>query len=893
MANEKVMASVTLKSRSGLSVFRDIRKLSLSRIDDFRPKTDQVDQVVNLLIQAGFTIEAQTEVGVSFSGPEDLFQSEFGVTIRRRTKLMQMPGIRPREFSFYEASRPQFMSGRIEPIAEAVQLAIPGIPFHDANPPAPNPPYYFLNVLTDVPARLNVTPVHAAGTTGAGVRVSMVDSGFVTRITETHVSTNSTHVTVDHAVRHVQGVWLATDPGHAGTNYFTGGSFAGGIITLGTALAGAATNVQVVYSCIHPHYLAHNYNIDDIRTVGGLDVNTDEYGHGSGIAANLLAVAPGCTFSFVKAGPNLDFPLAAFQAAMQHQNPDIITCSWGVGGADQQSIFLEVANAVANGIVVLFAAGNGAIDDSFGIISHTNLISVGGAYPIQGGGFRASNYASSFESTIFTNPQRHCPDVAGLVGEQPLGCLIMLPTEPNDTLDQEFAGAGAFPNGDNTATDDGWLVASGTSSATPQTAGVAALLLQQHPDLTPMAVKNILENSARDIQIGSSANGDAADPGWDAATGFGLIDGQAAINYLQANQFNPYIRDSVEDNGTEPVVADRLYASPDIIVRNEQVDDPQGELGQTAKHNYDLCDKVEDGQDNYVYLRVQNRGTLTGNCTATVYFTDPGMFADPTHWTNIGQVAIQGLLPGEFRVVGPLVWPDAQIPGSGHYCMISILDSPDDPAPDLTAIHSTDDFVNMVRNCNNVAWKNIDVEDIVPGGSSYWSFYIEGPQGAGHQADLEINLNNFPAAAVVLVKVVKRLADTAALDHMTVTGQSQIYTTLRHLGGIGELEGMDFKSNEKTKVTIYYSIPANVPAGTYSIVATLRVDGSTVNSYSKIVNFSFFAYIGNRRSLEIHKRECPWVAKMSSYNKMPLADLEQARRHGFDNCAICIGGSLR
>lgn len=893
MTNERVMAYVTFKSRSGLSVFKDIRKLSLSRIDEFRPKTDQIVQVINMLTEAGFTIEAQTEVGVSFSGPIDLFQSEFGVTIRRKKKLLHVPGVAPQEISFYEASKPQLMNSRMEPFVEAIQLATPGIPFHNSNPPAPNPPCYFLNVLNDLPACLNVTPLHAAGITGAGVRVSMVDTGFVTRITETRVPTNSTHVTVDHTVRHVQGVWLATDLGHTGTNYFTGGSFAGNTITLGATLPGATTNVQVIYSCLHPHYLTQNYNIDDIRAVGGSDVNTDEYGHGTAEAANILAVAPGCTFSFVKAGQYLEYALAGFQYAVQNQNPDVITCSWGIGDPDRTTLLLEIANAVSKGIVVIFAAGNGHTEAD-GTVTHPNLISVGGAYPVQGGGYRASNYSSSYDSFIYTSPQRHCPDVVGLVGELPRACLIMLPTEPNNEMDQDLSSSGAFPNGDNTAINDGWCLCSGTSAAAPQTAGVVALLLQQFSTLTPMAVKNVLENSARDIQTGSSANGDTADSGWDAATGFGLIDGQAALNYLQANEFSPYIRDSVEDNGTEPVVADRLYASPDIIVRNEQVDDPQGEMGQTVKHNYDLCDQVEDGQDNYIYLRVQNRGTLAGNCTATLYFTDPGMFASPASWTKIvDKLPIQNLLSGEFRVVGPIVWRDAQIPSSGHYCLISILDSPRDPAPDLTAVHSSDDFVNMVRDRNNVAWKNIDVVDVIPGSSSSWSFYMEGPQGTGHQADLQINLNNFPATATVLVKVIKRLVDTAILDHMIVADQSQIYTTLKHLGGTGRLEGMDLKSNEKTKVTVYYSIPANTQAGTYSMVATLQVDGNNVNSYTKIANVSSFAYIGNRRSLEIHKRDCPWVTKMSPYNKTPIDDLEQARKHGFDNCATCIGNSLR
>ncbi|MFP7756266.1 S8 family serine peptidase [Thermodesulfobacteriota bacterium B35] len=897
MTSEKVMASVILKSRSGLSVFRDPDRLTLSRVKDFRPESAKVDEVAGRLVEAGFTVEAQTPVGVSFSGHPELFEEEFSITVRRKTLVLQQENMLARELFYFEASKPQFMNSRLEAEAEAVQLAIPGIPFHNALPPAPNPPYYFLNVLNDVPTLLHADALHAAGITGTGVRISMVDTGIVTRVTETHSSTGTSSVVVNHTIRDVQGVWLATDPGHTGVNYFIGGNFAGTTITFGTPLPTAGTDVEVVYSCLHPHYLAQDYTWGDIRAVGDLDINTDEFGHGTAMAANALAMAPGCTFSFVKYsdGAWSNFPLAGFQAAIQHQNPDVITCSWGTLGIDN-ALVLEIVNAVANGIVVIFAAGNGHTDNPAHIVTtvaHPDLISAGGGYPIQGGGLRASNYASSYDSFIYTNPQRHCPDIVGLVGEQPRACLIMLPTEPRNTMDLDLASSGAFPDGDNTAVDDGWCVCSGTSAAAPQTAGTVALLLEQRPGLSPMAVKNILENSATDIQFGMSHNGEHAGPGWDPATGFGLLNAAAAVDYLRPGRFDPYIRDSVTDNGTEPVGAARLWASPDIIVRNEPVDDPQAELGQTLKHHYDLSDQVEDGQDNFIYLRVQNRGTLAGDCTATIYFTDPGMFANPAVWTNIGQVTINDLAPGEFRVVGPVTWSDSQIPTSGHYCLISVLDSPSDPAPDLTAITSEHDFTNMVRDSNNVAWKNINVEDVIPGGASSWSFYMEGPRGTGHQADLEIDLMSFPAGATVLVKVVKRLAETATLDHLTVADQSQLYTTLAHSGGIGALEGMDFKSNERTKVTIYYTIPNNAPEGNYTMRVTLRVDGDNVGSYTKIVNVTHFSYIGNRRSKEIHRRQCVWVRKMSHYNRIPLVDLEEARRRGFDNCAFCIGGSLR
>lgn len=903
MTQERIMASVTLKSRRGLSVYSHFTKLSPRRIDEFRPRTTHIDQTANLFAQAGFTIEAQTEMGISISGAKELFAAEFNTKLTKKRIVVGKHRNIIQKVSYFAATQTDLMSARVSEFVETVRLAVPGVPFHLVN--APNPAYYWLDVANDVPAILNTNNLHAAGTTGAGVRISMVDSGFVTRVTEQHISSTSTRVVVNHEVwGEVQGVWLATDVNHTGTNYYTGGNFINNVLTLGTPLPSASVMVEIVYSCLHPHYTNHGYTIDDIRTVGGLDLFCDGHGHGGAEAANVLAMAPGATFSFVKAGENFQFTHAGFQAAVADQNPDIITCSWGTGGINN-ALYGDIANAVANGIVVIFAAGNGHTDNPGGggakAVAHPDLISVGGAYPIQGGGFRASNYASSYDSFIFTNPQRHCPDIVGLVGEQPGGILIMLPTEPGNIMDSNgpfglACGLGEnFPDCDETGTDDGWCVCSGTSASAPQTAGLAALLLQRFPGLSPMAIKNILENSSRDIITGLSNNDDNATAGWDAATGFGLIDSQAALNYLQPDIFNAFIRDSIMDNGTEPVVTNRLWASPDIIVRSEAVDDPQDELGQTVKHRYDLCDEVEDGQTNYIYLRVQNRGTLAGDCTADVYFTDPGMFANPANWIKVNgsPVAINDLQPGEFRVVGPIEWNDTDIPNTGHFCLIAILDSTADPAPDLTTINSINAFTQMVRDRNNVAWKNIQIEDVVPGGSSSFSFYMEGPQGTWHQANLEVDCSGFPAGGQVLVKVVKRLVDTATLNNMDIANESAIYTTLNHHGGIGRLEGMDFKSNERTKVTVYYQVPESTADGDYPIRCKLFIDGNDEGGYTEVVRVAGFAFVGNRNTRELHRKKCPWIHKMSSYNKIPFGDIRQAHRRGFDNCAYCIGDSKR
>ena len=728
-----MMASVILRPRGRVSMIADIRKLSIERLHEFGPTDRSMNRCFTFFKRQGFTIAAKTDVGMSISGPRELFESEFRVKIEPCRVRVPLTAKASRLVSFYRSSG-RMMHDRIQPHAEAIRFATPAIHFHYATPPIPDPKYPskspFLKVLKDVPARLNVASAHARGITGKGIRISMVDTGFINQVAEKHRSTAAKKVSVDHPIRNVEGVWLATDPWHKGTNFWEGGSFAGTEITLGQALPGPATRVEVVYSCLHPHYTAHGYTIDDIRAVGDLDVNTDEVGHGTAEAANIFAVAPGATLSIVKANTDkISYPLAGLQLAKQYQNPQIITCSWGLLRPESDSenptqhfpdpaLLLEITHAVRNGTVVVFSAGNkDTADDTRGdtrkiSVSHPMVISVGGAYPLKGGGFRASNYASSFESCLYSDLSRHVPDVVGLVGEQPKGILIMLPTQPWSVMDDGFGSVGTrqkwdvFPKADNTKRDDGWCVASGTSAAAPQAAGMAALLLQRYPGIRPMAVKNILENTAYEVATGFSFPRQAARPGWDPATGFGLMDGEAALRYLREGAFRPFLRDTIEDNGTEPVIADDLSASPDIIVQRESVEHPRLVFGQSAKHRSNLCNAGEREREKFVYLRIQNRGTLAGNVTAEVYLASSKTLGKPASWENIGKLNIYDLFPGEFRVVGPLVWP-AELPGPVRPHLIAILDSPGGPAPNLLNIHSANGFKDLVRSTKNVAWKKL------------------------------------------------------------------------------------------------------------------------------------------------------------------------------------------
>ena len=287
----------------------------------------------------------------------------------------------------------------------------------------------------------------------------------------------------------------------------------------------------------HPFYDWHGYNYNGTLAPDAINVNTDDFGHGTAEAANIFAAAGDIDFVGVKMGGN---PTLAFKAASDLE-PAVMTNSWGydlAGLAALPNFLLPLEAAIIDavrrrGITVCFSSGNGQIAFP-GMMP--DVLAVGGVYAyenLMGGDFQleASNYASSFDSLIY--PGRHVPDVCGLVGMQPRAIYIALPLQPGCVIDAGLGGF-PFPYLDETTPDDGWAVISGTSAASPQAAGVCALLKQAQPGLSPQLIKTILKASARDVQAGASNNAQPAGPGQDGATGAGLIDAYAAYRLARS-----------------------------------------------------------------------------------------------------------------------------------------------------------------------------------------------------------------------------------------------------------------------------------------------------------------------------------------------------------------------
>lgn len=296
---------------------------------------------------------------------------------------------------------------------------------------------------------------------------------------------------------------------------------------LGAEVAGAdgsGVPVAVVdtgFFVSHPAFASRGFDFTAV------DPQADEVGHGTAMAWNLLNVAPRCRLK----GYWKDDPFALERAA--DAGALVISCSWGWPDEQTHPNFqLSLRSVIEDdGVAVLFAAGNG---ERFWPASHPLVIAVGGVFADPGdSALQASDYASGFRSDVYRD--RTVPDVSGLCGLAPRGIYLPLPVPPASLKDVTQHGF-SWPDKDETGLDDGWIYDSGTSSATAQVAGVAALLVQraiaQGRTIRPDQIKRCLQASCAAVTTGRNAFGVPAVGQPNVAVGWGLVNARAALEAL-------------------------------------------------------------------------------------------------------------------------------------------------------------------------------------------------------------------------------------------------------------------------------------------------------------------------------------------------------------------------
>jgi serine protease AprX len=227
--------------------------------------------------------------------------------------------------------------------------------------------------------------------------------------------------------------------------------------------------------------------------------------HGNMCATDVLGMAPDARIYDIRIsnGNAISAALAGFQWAInQHRvdgTPHILTNSWGIFQESWDPAYArdpnhpftrKVVEAINEGIIVLFAAGNCGANCPDGRCASDS------------GPGRSIWGANSHPAVMTVGAVNLHEQLAGYSSQGPGALSASKPDFCSITHFRGYFGSD-----------------SGTSAATPVTAGIVALMKQARPALTHAEAKDALIRTAKDI----------GPAGWDQHSGQGIIRGRAAL----------------------------------------------------------------------------------------------------------------------------------------------------------------------------------------------------------------------------------------------------------------------------------------------------------------------------------------------------------------------------
>ena len=281
-------------------------------------------------------------------------------------------------------------------------------------------------------------------------------------------------------------------------------------------------------------------------------------------------------------------------------NADIISCSWSFSGwasyVDEAIEYALDCGRNGKGSIVVFAAGNDedggdyyyddegvyccndstyGDDISYPANSNPRILTVGGITP---SGRRTTK--GKLEDGYVVTWSSNYGEELDVVAPSVLICTTRYPNIQSGSNSLYNAGFG------------------GTSAACPHAAGVAALILSVHPDLTADQVVSIIEYTAKKVNPNLYAyqvDGVHANGAWNEEMGYGLIDAGTAVEIAYKASRTTIVKD-------EQIWGYGRYTDYDVEVENVIVRD--GGLFEIDKeHNVVLKRNilVEKGGELIIY----------------------------------------------------------------------------------------------------------------------------------------------------------------------------------------------------------------------------------------------------------------------------------------------------
>lgn len=480
---------------------------------------------------------------------------------------------------------------------------------------------------------------------------------------------------------------------------------------------------------------------------------------------------PNCQIMFIRL-PNTDFYQGRAFDYARSEGAHVITNSWGfaIGNPCTTTLCGAINNAATLGrgglgSVVLFAMNNPNVNDcqvvNPDISSIPNVIAVS-----------RSNSLDEFDDSGFGN----CMDVLAPSYDG-------FTTRTLGITTTDVTGAGGYDPGDYTSSFNG------TSSATPLTAGVAALLLDVNTGLTRLQVQRLLQDTADKIEPGAGAYADttgfSAPAGDNATHGYGRINAYEALRVAAPTSMGGrggvdiFLRDNRLDWGNTTgylgeQASNTLFASSRGFIPHWQsvdikVDSSAGgysaPLTTSAAFDAFVSENPRSSEINFVYVRVHNRGPVTAGqvrvklqwafaglglpaLPGDFWTAFPGDPAPGSSWNVIGSANINNLAYSGSSVAGcPLratpdcfggsdnsrialfTWNaptfDPAQPSPSHFCLFAVIDSSDDQIDPQSKAIFAPDTITP--NDNNVTHRNVNLIDTGVREVRAFSFYVRNP----------------------------------------------------------------------------------------------------------------------------------------------------------------------
>jgi len=249
----------------------------------------------------------------------------------------------------------------------------------------------------------------------------------------------------------------------------------------------------------------------------------------------------------------------------------------------------------------------------------------------------------------------------------------------------------------------------GTSAATPHVAGLAGLMLAYNPDLLPDDIKKVIQETADKV---GSPNGGYKD-GWNKYMGFGRINAKKALKKLKKDypyqSADVYIRKSLADDGTD--YDGELDVSPDIIARKMKESDPK--ITFSDKGVDPGSDKLGIGKNQFIYVRVHNKGTKASNIHARLYFTPYASKYQPRTWSYLDQYDFYDVASGKTAVSDAIVWKTVPDPSPDEdFCIIASIEGFGDCHPDPVGLANARETSvrRFFRINNNICMRKVELE---------------------------------------------------------------------------------------------------------------------------------------------------------------------------------------